>query len=246
MSKTKNMVIDQLNEQNEKRQTIQYLTGLMATIQAAHFKGRLHDRELRVHESGDADSTAISIDLYHFEGDGKDVCDGLHDLTITFDDGSQDTGWLFCMHYDPDGPTTPLTFLFMPDGDEEDYDIDPELVPLDVLQNITRWLEQEAKAKRKEATVPVGSPTGATPRDIIDRWTEFCYNHPPYDEVILWMVGGSKTHYLYQHFCRKFDHHCDRCQHDTAAAWYWFYRELDSEWAERLVQYVFNEWKRNK
>lgn len=89
-------------------------------------------------------------------------------------------------------------------------------------------------------------PEPPTPRAAIDRWTEFCYSHPPYDEVILRMVGGSREHYLYQHFCRKFLHHCDRCQQDTAAAWYWLYRELDSQWRDRLAEYVFNEWKRNK
>ena len=38
---------------------------------------------------------------------------------------------------------------------------------------------------------------------LMDRWAHFCYSHPPYDEVILWMVGGSKQHYLYRHFCYR-------------------------------------------
>ena len=54
--------------------------------------------------------TAICIDLYHFEGDGKPVCDGLKPCTVTFDDGTQDTGWLFCMHYYTEEPT-PLLFV---------------------------------------------------------------------------------------------------------------------------------------
>ena len=81
---------------------------------------------------------------------------------------------------------------------------------------------------------------------MMDRWAGFCCNHPPYDEVILWMVGGSKQHYLYQHFCAKFSHLCDVCHDDTMGAWMKFYRELDSEWAERLMQYVYCEWKKNK
>jgi len=82
--------------------------------------------------------------------------------------------------------------------------------------------------------------------DIMDRWEGFCYNHPPYEDVILWMVGGSKQHYLYQHFCSKFSHLCDVCHNDTMGAWMKFYRELDSEWAERLMQYVYCEWKKGK
>lgn len=80
--------------------------------------------------------------------------------------------------------------------------------------------------------------------DIMDRWTGFCYNHPRYEEVILWMVGGSKKHYLYQHFCSKFSRLCDVCHNDTMGAWMKFYRTLDSEWAERLMQYVYYEWKK--
>ena len=144
MSKTKNHVIDQ---QNDKRQAIQYLTDLMATIQAAHYKGRLNDCPLRVHENGDA---AISIDLYHFGGDGKDLCDGLHGVTPDHSAHGVDekeTGWVFNMGYDPDDDY-PLYFLFMPDGDDQDdYSILPDTLPLDVLQNITRWLEQEMKPK---------------------------------------------------------------------------------------------------
>ena len=83
-------------------------------------------------------------------------------------------------------------------------------------------------------------------KELMDRWAHFCYSHPPYDEVILWMVGGSKQHYLYQHFCAKFSHLCDVCHDDTMGAWMKFYRELDSEWAERLMQYVYCEWKKNK
>ena len=145
MSKTKDMVIDRQNEQNEKQQAIQYLTDLMATIQAAHFKGRLRDCPLRVHEA--SIGAGISIDLYHFEGDGKDVCDGLHGVTPDHSAHGVDekeTGWVFNIGYDPDDEQ-PLYFLFMPDGKEEDYSILPDTLPLALLQNVTAWLEKQMK-----------------------------------------------------------------------------------------------------
>lgn len=80
---------------------------------------------------------------------------------------------------------------------------------------------------------------------MMDRWAGFCYNHPPYDDVILWMVGGSKQHYLYEHFCAKWLHICENvCHNDTMATWIRFYRELDSVWSKRLMQYVYCEWKK--
>ena len=124
-----------------KNETIKYLTDLMGVIDAAYFKGRMEGHPLWVHERSD-DSTAISIDLYNFEGDGLPVCDGLKPCTITFDDNTTDTGWLFCMCYDPDD-VTPLIFLFTPDGYEEgDMAINPEDVPEEVLKNIIAWLEK--------------------------------------------------------------------------------------------------------
>lgn len=77
---------------------------------------------------------------------------------------------------------------------------------------------------------------------LMDRWAHFCYSHPSYDEVILWMVGGSKEHHLYSHFCSKFNHLCSVCHEDTMSAWIKFYRELDDQWAERLMEYVYCEW----
>ena len=68
-----------------KKKTIQYLTDLMGVIQNAYYKRGMFMQleydsnsgvcgDLRVHESSEG---GISIDLYHFEGDGKPVCDGL-------------------------------------------------------------------------------------------------------------------------------------------------------------------------
>ncbi len=134
-----------------KEKTIKYLTELMATVQMAYFKGRLGERntettggdgaicgELWVHEKehGDAD---IAIDLYRFGGDGKPVCDGLQPCTVTFDDGTESTGWLYCMFYDPDD-VTPLSFAF-DQYNGPDISIDPDCVPEDVLKNVTAWLD---------------------------------------------------------------------------------------------------------
>ena len=219
-----------------KQEIIKKLTDLLATISGYYFKGRLEGCRPWVHER-DEEGDGISIDLYNFGGDGKPVCDGLKPCTINYDDGSHDKGWLFCMCYDPYPDETPLVFLFSPEDDSGDIEISPEDVSEDVLQNILTWLESEWESNSHEH-----KPSPKELTVMMDRWAGFCYNHPPYEEVILWMVG-SKQHYLYQHFCAKFSHLCDVCHDDTMGAWMKFYRELDSEWAERLMQYVYYEWK---
>lgn len=223
-----------------KQEIIKNLTDLLSTISGYYFKGRLEGCRPQVHEHSDS-GDSISIDLYNFGGDGKPVCDGLKPYTVTYDDGSQDMGWLFCMCYNPDD-VTPLVFLFSPEDESDDIEIDPEDVSEDVLQNILTWLDGEWESNAMQEDKPDVKQFTA----MMDRWAGFCYNHPPYDEVILWMVGGSKQHYLYQHFCAKFSHLCDVCHDDTMGAWMKFYRELDSKWAERLMQYVYCEWKKNK
>ena len=242
MSKTKNVVIDDQNKKNENKQAIiKRMTDLMDTICGYYFKGRLTGCRPWVHER-DEDGDGISIDLYNFGGDGKAVCDGLKPCTITYDDNSQESGHLFCMCYDPDpDEVTPLIFLFTPEDDEDcTMDIDPEDVSEETLQNILTWLEAEWASNSHEH-----KPSPKELTAIMDRWAGFCYNHPPYEEVILWMVGGSKQHYLYQHFCSKWLHLCENvCHNDTMATWIRFYRELDSKWAERLMEYVYYEWKK--
>ena len=219
-----------------KQEIIKHLTDLLSTISGYYFKGRLTGCRPWVHER-DEEGDGISIDLYNFGGDGEPVCDGLKPSTITYDDGSQDSGHLFCMCYDPDD-VTPLVFLFSPEDESGDMEIDPEDVSEDVLQNILTWLEAEWASNTH-----VHKPDPKQMKALMDRWAGFCYNHPPYDEVILWMVGGSKQHYLYQHFCSKFLHLCSVCHEDTMSAWIKFYRELDDQWAERLMEYVYCEWK---
>ena len=150
-----------------KQELIKQLTDLMATVQMAYFKGRMEGHPLWVHEHS-ADGASISIDLYNFGGDGKPVCDGLKPCTITYDDNTQDSGWLFCMAYDPDDDVTPLIFLFTPDGDEGDMAIDPEDVPEEALKNIIAWLQQAMKPlplkpkKNARRLSPIPATAGST------------------------------------------------------------------------------------
>lgn len=136
-----------------KQETIQHLTELMGVIQNAYFKKGLFAPlddgaksgvcgTLWVHEDDDIGTSAISIDLYNFGGDGKPVCDGLKPCTVTYDDNSQDTGWVFCMCYNPD-EETPLVFLFSPEDDSGDIDIEPDSLPVEALQSITAWLDKQ-------------------------------------------------------------------------------------------------------
>ena len=136
-------------------ETIKQLTDLMADIHTAYYKGQLGLRngddtggdgcicgELWVHESGDTRRGPISIDLYHFGGDGLPVCDGLKPCTITFEDESHDMGWLFCMCYNPKDERK-LVFLLSHDeySDGGDIDVNPECVPSKTLEKIYQWLK---------------------------------------------------------------------------------------------------------
>jgi hypothetical protein len=123
-----------------KQETIKHLTDLMATVQMAHFKGR--EVGVRVHESPQVSSAAISIDLYHFEGDGKPVCDGL-----TFQrECDKYPIRAYCIAYNPDldWETGHLYILCCDDdgGVSDDLDLIPELVSEEVLTAITKWLEK--------------------------------------------------------------------------------------------------------
>lgn len=132
-----------------KKETIKYLTDLMGVVAMAYFKGRALG--VQVHESPLVSSAAICIDLYHFEGDGKPVCEGLNPCVITCDDGFTMTGNVFCMCYDPEDEVTPLVFEF--EGDE-DYqrvmEIDPEDMPEQSLKSIVAWLEKAMKPAEPE------------------------------------------------------------------------------------------------
>lgn len=210
MNDTRNIVID---EKNEKQQVINYLTDLMATIQNYYFKSRMEGHPLWVHERFD-NSAAISIDLYHFEGDGKPVCDGLNPCTITCDDGSQMKGNLYCISYDPDD-VTPLTFVF----DEEtlgDMDVDPEDVPEDVLKGITEWLEKSFQA--------VPQKTNDVTSFFFYMWNAWCK-----EECRQAFAGGD-----WNHFWNKWCGFCDKYGHFGAVEE--FYAELSNYNRDKLVE----------
>lgn len=234
MSKTKNQVIDQ---QNEKQQAIQHLTDLMATICGYYYKGRTQDSALRIHEGS---CGGISIDLYNFEGDGKPVCEGLNPYTVTYDDGSQHPGHLFCMCYDADG-WTPLTFLFSPADFDDDFTINPEDIPTTVLRDITAWLEQEWRTKRPDPLA--GAAAVQQAKDIIALWSDWCMD---YDDENLWldyMVRHPKAHCNRQHLQEKWD----RCyeKYGSKAAMQIFWRELDNDNRTILTEYVTTEWHKD-
>lgn len=133
-------------EKMNKQQTIQYLTDLMATIANAHYKGRMMDCSLRVHDSGEA---GISIDLYNFSGDGKPVCEGL-----TFNiDGKNEMQRAFCLVYNPDYEEEHLWIMCFNDKPcnyDDDYELLPEDLPEAVLKNIVTWLEQAMQPVEQE------------------------------------------------------------------------------------------------
>lgn len=131
-----------------KQKTIKYLTDLMATVQMAHFKGRMTRCPLIVHEEKDY-TAAICIDLYHFGGDGKPVCEG---LTFRLADADAIQGVItpFAICYDPDDEKHPLTLTCTVEGDDDAFDITPAYLPTVVLERIAKWLEAEMQKKTPE------------------------------------------------------------------------------------------------
>ena len=131
-------------EKMNKQQAIQYLTDLMATIQAAYYKGRMMDCPLRVHDSGEA---GISIDLYNC--DGKPVCEGLTFYT----EGRKELQRAFCLVYNPDYEEDYLWIMCFNDKPcdyDDDYELLPEDLPEAVLTNIAAWLEQAMQPMPQE------------------------------------------------------------------------------------------------
>lgn len=135
-----------------KQKTIDRLTSIMAEIHETYYRdvkradGIWGDvGSLWVHE-GSGDTPTVSIDLYHFEGDGLPVCDGLtwpgtcphcHEATDVR---------AFCVHYNPADAPDPVTLLCYEDqGDCDDWWLKPADVPESVLQAVADWLEAERK-----------------------------------------------------------------------------------------------------
>lgn len=217
-----------------KQEIIKRLTDLVSTIQGYYFKGRLEGCRPQVHEHSD-DSASISIDLYNFGGDGKPVCDGLKPCTITYDDGTQDNGELYCMCYDPDEEVTPLNFIF--DNGDSDIEMDPEDVPEEVLQNILTWLEAEWASNAQKLEGQIKQAT-----DIIALWSDWCMD---YDDENLWldyMVNHPKGHCNRQHLQEKWNYSYEKYGPEAAMNMLW--RELDKDNRAILTEYIMTKYHR--
>ena len=128
------------------------LLASMQTLQQAYYSGRLKCNgedtggdgcvlsNLWIHEGDDTPS--ISIDLYNFGGDGKDVCDGLEfDVLLS---KKKTHLHAFCISYNSDLEDNPL-LLQCEDGDDYDCIITADQIPDTTCANITNWLREQVK-----------------------------------------------------------------------------------------------------
>lgn len=152
MSKTKNVVIDDQN----KQQDIQYLTDLMGTIAAAYYKKGLFSPpegeedldpgfgrcgRLWVHETGEA---GISIDLYDLFGDNLPKCENLEFDDQTHQEGMPARQHAYCISHDPDWEGEQVLLLCNEAGVNEfddSFDLALGDVPEETLHSIIRWIE---------------------------------------------------------------------------------------------------------
>lgn len=130
-----------------KQETIKHLTDLMATIQMAYYKGGHredtfgHVGRLRVHETGEV---GISIDLYHFEGDGLPVCEGLDFDAVCPTDMQLIHQRAWCISYDPDWEEHPVIIQCSDiTGTDDSLDLTLDYVPEEVQQQIITWLKSQ-------------------------------------------------------------------------------------------------------
>ena len=207
-----------------KQDVIKHLTELLTTIQAAYFKGKMEGHRLWVHESCNNDA-AISIDLYHFGGDGRPVCDGLNPCTITYDDGTTDTGNVYCMCYNPDD-VSPLCFLFEPDRGD-DVDIEPEALPEESLANIVRWLQEQ-----------VGEGMIKKSNDVTSFFF-YMWNAWSKEECERAFAGGNPDHF-WKKWCGIYN------AYGVYGAAERFYAELSSNNRDKLVKRACEVYDRNE
>jgi hypothetical protein len=127
------------------KQISEQLTALMAAICEAFYKTKPADvREcpidgLRVHQSNDK---GVSIDLYHFEGDGLPVCEGLDFDALCPADMQLIHQRAWCVSYDPDWEGYPVEVLCSDTtGTDDDFDLNLDWVPEEVQQTIYNWLK---------------------------------------------------------------------------------------------------------
>ena len=127
-----------------KQETIKHLTDLMATIQMDYKGGHREDTfghvgRLRVHETG---KVGISIDLYHFEGDGLPVCEGLDFVCPTDMQLIHQRAW--CISYDPDWEEHQVIIQCSDiTGTDDSLDLTLDYVPEEVQQRIITWLKSQ-------------------------------------------------------------------------------------------------------
>lgn len=129
-------------------ETVKRLTDLMAGIHKKYYDKKDPDEiwdyigNLWVHE-GDPKNPSVSIDLYHFEGDGLPVCDGLD-----FDGYHPKTRRLltqrpFCICYCPTWEQPLCLLCYEATGDSDDWEMNPADMPVGVLTRIADWIETE-------------------------------------------------------------------------------------------------------
>lgn len=204
-----------------KQETIKHLTDLMATVQMAHFKGRLPET-IQVDET---DEAGISIDLYNFDGDGKPVCDGL-----TFHrDCNKGLQQAFCIVYNPDEVDEQLWIKIDPIDEGNYYDLRPEDLPEEVLTAITKWLEK--------AMVPKEA------KEIIALWSDWCMDWDDENVWLDYMVKHPKGHCNRQHLQEKWDYCYEK--YGNKAAMNMFWRELDDDNRAILTEYITTQWHKN-
>lgn len=115
----------------------------MATIQKAYFASRPLGA-IRVHEGNE--DASISIDLYNFEGDGKDVCDGLEFDAINLPEGVTPIhAKAYCIAYEPSWVEHPVIIVCTDLSDDTDAELTLNCVPDTTLANITTWLWDTVK-----------------------------------------------------------------------------------------------------
>lgn len=130
-------------------ETVKRLTDLMAGIHKKYYDevkqpdGIWGDiGGLWIHE-GNPDKPSVSIDLYHFEGDGLPVCEGLTWQGTCTHCGRQTTVRAFCICYCLEWEQPLCILCCEDDGDSDDWDANPADIPADVLTRIADWIESE-------------------------------------------------------------------------------------------------------
>lgn len=136
--------------------TIEHLTKMMAGIHKTYYETEGQSGEvfgdvgqLRVH-SENAEQKSISIDLYNFEGDGKPVCDGLTWCGVCPKCGETTMLRAFCICYSPKWEKPLCILCYEDEGECDDWEADPDILPASVVQSITNWIEGKLKEKKQE------------------------------------------------------------------------------------------------